>query len=393
MHALIIPSWYPSHSGDIRGSFFREQALALFKRGCKVGVIYPQFRSLRQWRKALFEKSGLEIESDQGMPTYRFHRTNWLPRMPNWAAHLWVREGLKIFESYVKDHGLPDVIHAHSLLNAGLLAKKIKERYGIPFVVTEHSTTYARNLVTPVRLSAAKDVASSADKLYAVSNEFCEVLTYKLGPENIWNFLPNIVNDAFLTIPLIDKSANFRFINVALADRKKQQSNIITAFTKAFENDLDVSLTIAGDGPELDRLRGMVTSLGLDGRVKLPGRLTRGEVIKAVSSSNAFVLSSQYETFGVVVIEALALGIPVVATRCGGPESIVRPQDGVLVPVGDVDALATAMRYVYDHQNQYDAEEIREACRARYSEEKVTSKLMEEYRTICRNSGDNQSCI
>lgn len=392
MHVLIIPSWYPESQDDIRGSFFREQALALFKHGCRVGVVYPQHRSLRQWRTGLSGKYGVEFDCDQGMPTYRFHGLNWFPRLPSLAASIWVRHGLKAFDCYIKDHGKPDIIHAHSILNAGVLAKKIKESYGIPFVVTEHSTAYARGLIPSARLRLAKEVTLSASKLFAVSHEFCRLLTAKFGRETEWNFLPNIVNQMFLSATRSPKEGLFRFVNVALADKKKQQSNIVAAFAMEFKDNSDVRLTIVGDGPELESLRKLVKDLGLENRIRMPGMFTRTQVLDEIASSNAFVLSSQYETFGVVIVEALAVGLPVIATRCGGPESIVQAEDGVLVPVGDVHALASAMRHVFDHQGKFDADEIRERCRVRYSEESVALKLIEEYSAVCLNGRYSPSC-
>lgn len=392
MHVLIIPSWYPAYGGDVRGSFFREQALALFKHGCRVGVIYPQRRPLRQWKAVFTGRYGIEVEHDCGMPTYRLHGVKWFPRMPDLALRLWVKDGLRLFEEYVKTHGTPDVVHAHSVLNAGLLAEKIKQRYGVPFVITEHSTAYARELISPEGLDVVRRVILSADRLFAVSNEFCELLGAKLGEGREWEFMPNIVNEAFLSARRSASSTSFRFINVAFADDKKKQSNIVTAFAAEFRESLDVHLLIGGDGPALESLKKLAKDLNIEDQVLLPGRLTRTQVLEEMGRSNAFVLSSQYETFGVVLVEALALGLPVIATRCGGPESIVRPKDGILVPVEDVEALAKAMRHVYDHQSEYQVEEIREACRARYSEQSVALRLMGEYQAVCAANRNNQPC-
>ena len=91
--------------------------------------------------------------------------------------------------------------------------------------------------------------------------------------------------------------------------------------------------------------------------------------------ADAFVLSSRNETFGVVIIEALALGKPVIATQCGGPESILRPADGLLVPVDDVSAMANAMCQLIERRNDYDPVEIRQSCVARFSETAIAKRL------------------
>ena len=96
----------------------------------------------------------------------------------------------------------------------------------------------------------------------------------------------------------------------------------------------------------------------------------------------ALVHPSRYETFGVAIVEALAMGRPVVATRCGGPDGIVTARDGLLVPVDDVEALARAMRELREHIDRYDAPAIRQACLERFGEGAVVARLRETYEAV-----------
>lgn len=381
MHVLILPSWYPTYPGDFGGSFFREQALALHQHGCQVGVIYPQLRSLRKWQTIFSGKRGIEEEMDQGMPTYRLHGMNWSPRLPTLGRKKWLADGLILFEHYVRKNGKPDLLHAHSIFNAGILAHEIHRQYAIPFCITEHSSAFARGLVSDKEMKIAKDVVTKSSKNFAVSNEFSKLLTKMLPTSSPWEVMENLVNQKFLEKPITKKTTSkFTFINVAGANENKCQSNIVDAFSRKFQQHRNVQLLIAGDGPELPRLKQRAAALGIEAQVSFPGKISRDEVLEHMSESNAFVLSSRYETFGVVVIEALALGLPVVATRCGGPETILREQDGILVPVDDVENLALAMESVYKNYDQYNPDEIRQACKERFSEEAIALKLLDEYK-------------
>ncbi len=385
MHVLIIPSWYPTYQEDIAGSFFREQAQALRKQGCKVGVISPQLRSLHNWRSIFTGKSGLEVENDEGIATYRSHGMNWFPRVPSLASKFWVRHGCRLYEQYIAVHGEPDVIHVHSIFNAGVLAAEIYKRYSIPFVITEHSSAFACGLVSAQGISFANNIVALAEVKLAVSSEFALLLDKMLGDKSrSWGVMPNMVNKDFCDypLPLRINNKDFKFINIAKMTEIKKQTNIILAFSEVFKFNLDVTLTIGGEGPEMLALKNISSQLGVSDRIKLTGKLSRQQVLKEMVASDAFVLSSSYETFGVVVIEALALGKPVIATRCGGPESIVREQDGVLVPIDDVSSLAAAMRYVYENRHKYDAAGIRAACKMRYSESAVAQRLMAIYSDI-----------
>ena len=110
-----------------------------------------------------------------------------------------------------------------------------------------------------------------------------------------------------------------------------------------------------------------------------------------MSKAHAFVLSSQHETFGVVLIEALAQGLPLIATRCGGPEDIINKDNGLLVPINDVDRLAEAMFSIYNNYEKYDPEKLREHCKEEYSEKSISLKLIEIYQETLRSKATGEN--
>jgi glycosyltransferase involved in cell wall biosynthesis len=111
-----------------------------------------------------------------------------------------------------------------------------------------------------------------------------------------------------------------------------------------------VTLLIAGDGPEEPRLREHAAKLGLDGRVRFLGAQPRSVVFELLRAADGALLTSNWENFPHMVVEALAVGTPVLATAVGGVSEIVRDgENGLLVPAGDVDAVAGAIdRYFED---------------------------------------------
>lgn len=387
-HILLLSSWYPNKAGDVRGSFFREQALALHKEGHKVGVVAPIVRSIRDVKGVFSKPYGLQIENDNGVQTYRWHSVNFTPRLHEKNISRWLSIGKKLFESYVKDHGMPDIIHVHSLINAGYLAFEISSKYKIPYIVTEHSTAFARGLVTERAIKKLSSTVKSSSKNIAVSNEFKELLNHTFDIEE-WCYIPNIVNSDFLAEKLQLSKVNkydFEFINICLLDQKKRVDILIKAFSKAFKGGHKIKLKIGGDGPEKKNLELLVKSEGVSDQVSFLGLLKREQVRQEISRADAFVLSSEYETFGVVVIEALALGKPVIATRCGGPESIITPEVGYLVTKNSVDEMATAMLELYENQNKFHAENIRKYCAENFSEEAVVRKLEVVYEEVLNSS-------
>ena len=95
-----------------------------------------------------------------------------------------------------------------------------------------------------------------------------------------------------------------------------------------------------------------------------------------------FVLASRKETFGVVYIEVMMLGLPVIASICGGPEEFVQETDGLLVPVEDVNALADAIKYMFENYQLYDRAKIAEDCKNRFSPEVIARQLTDIFEKV-----------
>jgi len=172
-----------------------------------------------------------------------------------------------------------------------------------------------------------------------------------------------------------ETSSDFKFINVCFLTEKKKVDILIRAFSKSFKKNKNIKLEIGGDGPCLPELKKLAEQEGIADQVSFLGMLQRHEVLYRVSKANAFVLSSEYETFGVVLAEALALGKPVIATRCGGPESIVTAEVGFLVEKNSVNKLSQAMISLFERKDQFVARRIRKYCEINYSEESVIQRL------------------
>lgn len=380
LHILIIPSWYPQFEGDIGGNFFREQALALNKAGHKVGVIFPQFRSIKDLRGLYSKPYGIKYMNDGGLHTFKYHHTS-LPRLHKIQQKRWIDSGLKLFQKYIKEFGVPDIIHVHSLKPAGYLALIIKSKYKVPFVVTEHSTAFARGLIKKSEVMNLKNVVDASNYNIAVSQPFSSLLN-SLFEVGTWNYIPNIVNDDFLNTKRKVMQKKFIFLTVSLLTTKKAVDILIKAFSCIRNEIPNAVLHIGGDGEERGNLEKLVKDLSLEDQVIFLGRLSRERVKSEMERSSVFVLPSRYETFGVVLVEALALGCPVIATKCGGPESIVIDKVGSLVKVDDITGLSEAMLNAYINYDKYNSEDIRQYCIDNFSEEAVTSQLTELYHSV-----------
>lgn len=384
MHILLLPSWYPLHKNDLNGCFFREQAQALARSGDKVGVIVPQLRSLRLGKRAVFGRYDEELWLDGDVATYFKHGVAWFPKVPYVDSKRWVNAGLALFERYIKEQGKPDVLHVHSLLHAGPLAVAIYDKYGIPYCVTEHSTVYGRGLVQNWELPQLKRAEQGAGKLLAVSKSLADILKAMLNGKD-WEVFPNLLDNVFIEQNGVDIARKEQLCAVGFLHQKKGFDVLINAFAIVLKTHPHLRLMIAGDGPGKANLSSLITQLGLQNNVVLLGAQTRPEVRRLMQESQVFVLSSHIETFGVVVIEALSQGTPVVATLCGGPESILTEQDGLFVPVNDKNALAQGILDLLANRDKFDHESIKNRCIANYSESAFVRRLHGIYEDILKN--------
>jgi len=384
MHVLFLPAWYPSNANDIRGSFFREQALALHKSGCKVGVIAPSLLSVRKPLAALNFTRGISHENDNGVQTFRTYRFNFAPRVWPLIERRTTHATRALYEAYVAQEGHPDLIHVHSAWPVGSGAVSIKQRYGTPFILSEHSSTFLRGTISKFSLREVRKATSEATNRYAVSTRFSRTLEHVLElPDQSFAVMPNSVESSFLLGDVRGhNSEGFNFLHISGLNKNKNVSVLLNAFAERFKSQEHIKLTIGGRGPESPHLKALSENLGISSQVSFLGALARSKVRDCLAKSDAFVLPSRIETFGVVLVEALATGVPIVATRCGGPEDIVTTDNGILVPVDDIEALGNAMNTIYQNRSSYDPKKLRDDCRARFGSEAITQRWHSIYHEV-----------
>ncbi|HRS66531.1 MAG TPA: glycosyltransferase, partial [Spirochaetia bacterium] len=174
----------------------------------------------------------------------------------------------------------------------------------------------------------------------------------------------------------------FIFLSIASLDINKNQNTLLEAFAEQFKNNKNIKLIIVGNGPLKNYLIDKSKQLNVEEQVIFFGSATREQVKLLYNSSDAFVLSSKYETFGVVLIEALSCGLPVIATKCGGPESIITNENvGELVAI-DKEQIGKAMLKVYKNYQKYDREYIRKYAIDNFSNSVVVGKLIKIYEDV-----------
>ncbi len=377
MRILFVTRGFPSQEDPMDGNYEAVQAKAIAKKGHEVSVIAIKWLNFLHILKC--GKVNHRIED--GIHIYECNRIKlsiphvYFPKIEQWAKQ---RQFKQVFEKYKREREVPDIVHAHTVMYAAP-AIILKTEYHLPFIITEHwSRLFEKNTLRRV----LNDTFSYqfADKVICVSNVLSESLKQKCHIDSI--VINNMVDDKFFeNRKRLSHTKCFKFIAVGALRYGKCFDLLVDAFALARFSE-NIYLDIVGEGEAREKIENAIRRNKLENRVRLLGIKTPEEVNDLLCSSDCFVLSSKLETFSIVLIEAMAKGLPVIATRCGGPETFVRMQDGLLVENENVEELSKAMKNMVAHYQEYDSDEIRQHCYDNFSQNVIADKIIEEYKRI-----------
>jgi glycosyltransferase involved in cell wall biosynthesis len=364
MKIFIISQGVPSESAPLNGIFAWDQALALKKLGHEVSVMALDFRRVfdRRFGKQYFKKDGINVYQ-YSLHTGIYRR--FLPVLGRVCAI--------VYSDMVKEQGDPDVVHSHFYFMGAILASMPK-RPACPVVITEHSSKLNKDasLISELDKKLARMAYDYADGVIAVSNALAKKLKTNFSVD------AEVIPDMF-NLPKVEPVAKddnvFRVVSVGRIVRGKGFFKLVNAFYQA-QIPENSELIIIGDGP----LKEFIQEGLVNHRTRLVGLKSREEIVRYLQSADMFALLSQSETFGVSCIEALSVGLPVLVTRCGGPEDFINESNGMLVPVGDMEEAGVAISKMY--LKKYDKEAIKKDCYEKYSPDAVARRLVEYYASI-----------
>ncbi len=384
---LIIPSWYIPDGG----TFFRDHAEALNNTDFEVHVLVNRTVTFTSNSLKEIVFSGQKSEYiENGVLVYKRSTLKW-PKLEEWNLNRWIRKYILHFEKYRLRHGLPDIMIVQSSIWAGAVAARLKKIYRIPYILVEHRGRFTEHLELSEEyfedwyLNYLKSAFANAERIVCVS----EALKNKISsisniPAADISIIPNLIDtDFFIPSGRVRELQPFVFLSAGFLDRVKGFDILLGAFAKFLErNEGEFFLRIAGRGKDQKLLRKYAADLGISDRVTFIGKVSRERIRDEMQRSNVFVLPSRFESFGVVLIEALATACPIIATRSGGPSSIVSDSNGFLVDVENEDELSNAMERIYLCYPNFNPEVIRNEAVDKYSREVVCEK----YRNLIRET-------
>lgn len=372
-YILYISRWYPSEVDSMLGLFVRNHALAATHAGYKIVVAYP---APVDGTKV---KPGYSIKDENGLiEVILYYRKN---RFVSSLSLLiaW----FKVLRHSIILNGRPSLVHAHILTRAGILALLLSKYFKVPFIITEHwSRYYDENLSYKgfVRKKMSQWVINSA-KLVTVVSERLALAMKKEGLEFQSHLLYNVVDTAKFDIKQ-QKKPIFTFISVScFEERSKNLMLLIDSIRQIHLNkECPVELLLIGDGVDRNKVEHYAKESGCP--AIFMGTLPPDETAEVLKRSHCLVISSNYETFGIVAYEALACGLPVITTDVADLKGIINEDSGFVVPINNIESMVVAMQKVIDNYSSYDPTLIRNSVIDTCSITSVSNRLRELYQSV-----------
>lgn len=385
MNILYLTCWYPTDERPGNGVYVREHARAAVQAGANVRVlqIWPVYDSSSLWRTEIRDYE------DRGVPTTsvlihsRFYKAIYgcTPLMNLLARRFYLEQVHPRFEV--------DLVHAHVIYQAGVMAWALHRMHGLPYLVSEHWSKLDWYFDRPWFSYTARTAYREAERVLPVSRYL---------EENILGYVPELEKDRLEVIPNVVDTDLFYYKEQEENEGDEIELLAVMNFTHEHKRPLllpeaiallpeklqrRITLRLIGKGEGVvDDPDALISRYGLKARVVYEGYRNKEYIAGAMRKADFLVHPSERETFGVVVAEALCCGLPcVVSDRWALPERLTG-EEGFLVPQNTARSWSDVLREAIRDAKRFDRHAIAEANRERYSAATVGSRITGLYNQV-----------
>ena len=381
LHVLVIPTWYPNGRDKLIGIYHKTFCKVLAETGkAKVNMLYVDRVGIKQLPQYPFMPKRYQ-EKEEGYTVYARRMLSRAKVSFKWQTKAYAKVMEKAFLEYMAKEGRPDVLHAHVAVPAGYAAARIGKKYGIPVLVTEHA-------YSPWAKPEAKDfsrfVAQNA-KVTCVSTYLQNMLREKYDTET--DLLPNVVDTSTFERPRsLQNDGVYRLLTISALRPGKCVDDTIKAL-KLLRDRGEIGkfeFTVIGNGQTEDFYKQAAIDLEMTDCVKFVGRKDPAEAAEYLTHTDTLVLASNFETFGIPALEALAAGVPVVCTKCYGPEGFLNEDCAEMCAFENPEDLARAIKAMYERRGTFNEDTLR-AVAKRFGSQAIADQAFAFYDELLGN--------
>lgn len=382
LNVLWLCSWYPTRVSPSNGDFVERHAIAT-SSFVKLTILCVEKDASLPPQTVQAEKT-----EEHGFTVYRVFyggsgKGGMMERLFSFRQYRRLQK--QFYRQIEQERGRPDIVHVHVAMKAGLLAGWLKQKEGIPYVVTEHWTGYYPQSEPGIYTShwllrsATKRILQNASRFLPVSKALGETIARHFT-DIPYQAVPNVVDTSKFYYKDNAKS-RFRFVHVSYMNFQKNPEGILQAAAMLKERGLDFELQMTGN--RVESLSAMAEELGLlHTHVFFEDAIPYESVATRMEDAHAFLLFSRFENLPCVILEALCCGLPVISTKVGGVEEVINPGNGILVDNGSVTQLADAMQKMIEGYDRYDRKQISVTAIQQFNYDTIGQTHLNIYRSI-----------
>ncbi|MES2848961.1 MAG: glycosyltransferase [Bacteroidota bacterium] len=386
MNVVWLASWYPNRTNITNGDFIERHAKAVAPFVNSLTII-----SAVKDETLAYNAVDIVEKKEGNITTYIIYygRSRWGGVVEKFISlKKYTALHLALFEKIVSEKGKPDIIHVHVAMKAGLVAKKIKQQYKIPYIITEHWTAYYKEAKPNIYemgsyfIRETKSVLKNAALLLTVSDDLGKRINNDLLKIK-FTVVPNVV-DTGLFYP-VEKKQNdtIKLVHVSNMTYQKNVESIIEALSGWKQKGGRFIMQVFGEAPQ--QIIEKVKQAGLQESIIFNGEVLQPQLCDAVKQADALVLYSRYETFGCVIIEANACGVPVIVSDLSVFHELVQEgKSGIFVESGKPAALVAAFEGFAKEKENFNSKEIAEDTKKRFGYPVVGKQIKEAYDGILK---------
>ena len=398
MKVLVISHMYPSSFNEVGGIFVHEQVKALVAKGAEVQVVspvpwtpFPINYLSSKWKKysTVPERTVYEGISIW-YPRYVTFPRAWFFALSGQRMYLGIKDVIaKTYKEFQFN-----LIHAHVALPDGYAGMKVAQKYKKPLIVNIHGQDFQQTIFKNNKCKKnIEKIINFSEKTIVVSKKL-----NKIGENNLQissNKIKVVSNGINRNDIHTKTNKNFQeykgkkiILSVSHLIKTKGIDLNLNAISKLKSKYSNIIYLIIGKGKEKKNLEELVNKFNLQNMVKFIGEVSHHKVMEYMAVTDIFSLPSWNEAFGVVYIEAMAQGKPVIGCQGEGIEDFVEDGNtGLLVKPKDVDSLVKALDFLLSHPTE--AQKIGKRARGvileSYTWEKNAEKTIEVYQEVLNN--------
>ena len=367
MKVLFLTPWYPDDKTPNHGIFVRDQAVAISKQheilviSAKIDKSQFAFSSLNQEEVVFKNVRETRLRVKRSLPV--FNQLNFFIRT--------VSRTVAIGRQFQ-----PDVIHSNIGYPGGFWGLMASRILGVPLVITEH-TRLSNNFRSFIHRYLTLFSLRRAKAVLAVSHWHARDISCLSDVQT--TVVHNVVDFSKYPGTLLRPVGNLSIGFLGGLNTPVKGLDMLLKASALLNGDF--TLHIGGAGSLIDEYRTTAEQLNIAHKCKFYGSIPHENVIDFMRNLHFFVSASRSETFGIAIVEALACGLPVVATDSGGPRDFITKQNGILVPA-TVEGLTFGMQQMINNYRDYDPQEIRNSVIERFSDTQFLNAINAVYTQV-----------